>query len=249
MFVFAMSALGLFALYRVITEYWPWLLAGVGVAGFVFVVVPTIAHNMPAPAVARGSGWFFAGLTATLLTAYLLVSTGSWLAPVVFVLACLAIVLVVELVIPTVVFNLGEQSRRRRRPAPRRGPAQQPVAWLDAPRVPQQRPPAPLQPVEVADDLDALGWDTWAAVTPLTVIDEQDDPGNPGETIVLYAIPAHLYGTESRVVCVTDASPSRDGVKHRYGLPVPSHFVDAVEAVASTWGVTRAAYSGLVKGT
>ena len=69
------------------------------------------------------------------------------------------------------------------------------------------------------------------------------DPGNPGHDLFLYDIPPDLWGSDVKLLLCTNGSPERDGTRRRYGLTVPAHIHDPLEAAAWTAGLTRDQYA------
>jgi hypothetical protein len=97
--------------------------------------------------------------------------------------------------------------------------------------------------------IDQLGWDQFINLAALKLVDEQDDPGNPGCTIALYDVPAKVYDEPVRVILVTNASPERDGTRRRFGITVPANIDDAVAAAAWTFQLSRDTYADLARAT
>ena len=75
------------------------------------------------------------------------------------------------------------------------------------------------------------------------------DPGNPGQHLVLYHVPERLWGSRIRLLMCTNGTPERDGSRRRYGLTVPAHISDPVEAAAWTAGLGKHEYAGMVRRT
>ena len=97
--------------------------------------------------------------------------------------------------------------------------------------------------------IEAYGWDRFVADAQLKLVDTADDPGNPGQTISLFDVPAQLWGDEVRVLLVTNGSTERDGTRRRYGLTTPADVPDAVSAAAWTYDLPRAVYAGMSRRT
>lgn len=97
--------------------------------------------------------------------------------------------------------------------------------------------------------IERLGWDRFVAEAGLFLVDGPvPDPGNPGNTLTLYAVPP-AYGTGEMLLLCTNASPDRDGTVRRFGLHVPAGFDDAVAAAAWTFDLDRRTYGGLERAT
>lgn len=101
---------------------------------------------------------------------------------------------------------------------------------------------APGQPAgkDLSDEIRDTGWDAFAAATTMRLIDQQPDRGGTGTDVTLYELTSGPW-TGERVVQVTDAS-TEDGLHRRIGIPVGRTYTDAIEAVASTFGLTADEY-------
>jgi len=107
--------------------------------------------------------------------------------------------------------------------------------------------------------IESLGWDRFiaeAGLVPVTADHGKDvtatcvpDPGNPGQHLVLYDVPERLWGSRIRLLMCTNGTPERDGSRRRYGLTVPAHISDPVEAAAWTAGLGKHEYAGMVRRT
>jgi hypothetical protein len=99
--------------------------------------------------------------------------------------------------------------------------------------------------------VERMGWDRFAAAARLRQVGpDRPDPGNPGQLLRLYDLPAGLAPDRpARLLVVTNASPDRDGTRRTFGLPVPPDVPDALSAAALTFGVSRAEYAGLDRAT
>jgi hypothetical protein len=107
--------------------------------------------------------------------------------------------------------------------------------------------------------IESLGWDRFIAearLVPVSPGDSRDlaaayvpDPGNPGQHLVLYDIPERLWGSRIRLLMCTNGTPERDGTRRRYGLTVPAHISDPVEAAAWTAGLGKDEYARMVRRT
>ena len=107
--------------------------------------------------------------------------------------------------------------------------------------------------------IESLGWDRFiaeAGLVPVTGDDSKDlaaarvpDPGNPGQHLVLYDVPERLWGGRIRLLMCTNGTPERDGTRRRYGLKVPAHLSDPVEAAAWTAGLGKDEYARMVRRT
>ncbi len=92
--------------------------------------------------------------------------------------------------------------------------------------------------------IESLGWEKFTG----QLLAEQrpavaPDPGNPGQDLFLYEVPERLWGTRVKLLLCTNGSAERDGARRRYGLTVPVHIKDPVEAAAWTAGLTKSEYA------
>jgi hypothetical protein len=107
--------------------------------------------------------------------------------------------------------------------------------------------------------IESLGWDRFiaeAGLVPVTAGHSKNlaaahvaDPGNPGQHLVLYDVPERLWGSRIRLLMCTNGTPERDGTRRRYGLKVPAHVSDPVEAAAWTAGLGKDEYARMVRRT
>jgi hypothetical protein len=107
--------------------------------------------------------------------------------------------------------------------------------------------------------IESLGWDRFiaeAGLVPVTAghgknlaAGQVADPGNPGQHLVLYDVPERLWGSRIRLLMCTNGTPERDGTRRRYGLKVPAHVSDPVEAAAWTAGLGKDEYARMVRRT
>jgi hypothetical protein len=107
--------------------------------------------------------------------------------------------------------------------------------------------------------IESLGWDQFiaeAGLVPVTAGASANlaaapvpDPGNPGQHLVLYDVPERLWGGRIRLLMCTNGTPERDGIRRRYGLKVPAHISDPVEAAAWTAGLGKDEYARMVRRT
>jgi hypothetical protein len=98
--------------------------------------------------------------------------------------------------------------------------------------------------------VERLGWDRFIDDAELLLVDESDDPGNPGRRIALYDLgDRRVFEEPVRVLLCTNGSPERDGTVRRFGLTTPATCNTALEAAAWTYGLEPAAYAGLERRT
>ena len=107
--------------------------------------------------------------------------------------------------------------------------------------------------------IESLGWDRFiaeAGLVPVTAGHSKNlaaahvpDPGNPGQHLALYDVPERLWGSRIRLLMCTNGTPERDGTRRRYGLKVPAHVSDPVEAAAWTAGLGKDEYARMVRRT
>jgi hypothetical protein len=91
--------------------------------------------------------------------------------------------------------------------------------------------------------IEKAGWDTFEA--QMTVVDSCDDPGNPGQQLVLADPPSQPYGddVEVRVLLCTNGTVERDGTRRRFGLTVPAELDTALAAAAWTYELSPELYA------
>ncbi len=97
--------------------------------------------------------------------------------------------------------------------------------------------------------IERLGWPQFIADSGMTRVGEPaPDPGNEPHLLELYDLPERLAGTfdqPARVLLCTNGSCEFDGSRHRFGLIVPAHHDDPIEAAADLYGWPSAAYRTL----
>ena len=96
--------------------------------------------------------------------------------------------------------------------------------------------------------IERIGWDSYLEQAGLRLVDTDDDPGNPGCSLQLFATPAG-WGDEGRILLAVNGSRERDGERRRYGLHVPGAFSSAVDAAGWTYGLAGADYGRLLRRT
>nr|WP_128645700.1 hypothetical protein [Rhodococcus sp. BS-15] len=96
--------------------------------------------------------------------------------------------------------------------------------------------------------IERIGWDSYLEQAGLRLVDTDDDPGNPGCSLQLFATPAG-WGDEGRILLAVNGSRERDGERRRYGLRVPGAFSSAVDAAGWTYGLAGADYGRLIRRT
>jgi hypothetical protein len=101
---------------------------------------------------------------------------------------------------------------------------------------------------------DRYGWDRLAEEGRWHLIDSCPDPGNPGQTLRLWDLPAGLNaptgnpgdGTVRLLTCV-NGTVDRDGTRRQFGLTVPGDAPDALTAAAGTYRMSRDDYALLAR--
>ncbi len=99
--------------------------------------------------------------------------------------------------------------------------------------------------------IEHMGWDRFIAEAGLTRIGPTAaDPGNPGYHLALYEVPEAedgepLFEEPVNVLLAVNGSVERDGTRRQFGLTVPSHILDPIEAAAWTYGITSHEYRQL----
>ncbi|CCQ14511.1 putative uncharacterized protein [Rhodococcus sp. AW25M09] len=96
--------------------------------------------------------------------------------------------------------------------------------------------------------IERIGWDTYLDRAGLSLVDNDDDPGNPGCTLQLFATPAG-WGSEERILLAVNGSRERDGRRRRYGLRVPGDISSALDAAGWTYGLNGTDYAQLLRRT
>jgi hypothetical protein len=98
--------------------------------------------------------------------------------------------------------------------------------------------------------IERLGWDAYLRDGGLTLAASCPDPGNPGAALELYDdIPDEGRGAPGRILVVTNGTPEPDGRRRRYGISVPGHLDNPVDAAAWTYGLTGELYATLTRRT
>lgn len=96
--------------------------------------------------------------------------------------------------------------------------------------------------------IERIGWDTYLDRAGLHLVDTDDDPGNPGCTLQLFATPAS-WGSEGRILLAVNGSRERDGRRRRYGLRIPGDLSSALDAAGWTYGLSGTDYAQLLRRT
>lgn len=95
--------------------------------------------------------------------------------------------------------------------------------------------------------IESYGWDRFAReLEEKGSIDapaRAADPGNPGQELFLYPVPAEFWGSDVKLLLATNGSTERDGTRRRYGLTVPARIKDPLEAAAWTYGLSGDEYA------
>lgn len=96
--------------------------------------------------------------------------------------------------------------------------------------------------------IEKLGWDEFER--HLIAVASAPDPGNPGQLLTLYDVPAGLrdnYRGAVRLLLCSNGTPEPDGAGRRFGLTVPPHHTDPVAAAAESYGWSREEYASLAR--
>jgi hypothetical protein len=97
--------------------------------------------------------------------------------------------------------------------------------------------------------IERVGWDVLESQLgePVAVA---ADPANWPHELKLYDLPDDLFEEPVRLVCMTNASPDKDGTRtRRYGETVPAGIADPVAAQAWAWDVDPSVYRQLQRAT
>lgn len=97
--------------------------------------------------------------------------------------------------------------------------------------------------------IERLGWDSYIEQAGLTLVSSAADPGNPGAELRLYHVPSEHWGFDTRVVLVVNGSQERDGTRRRYGINVPGHIDNPLDAVGWSYGLDGSQYAQLLRRT
>ncbi len=97
--------------------------------------------------------------------------------------------------------------------------------------------------------IERIGWDRYVDQAGLKLLGTADDPGNPGFRLGLYDVPADTWGRPGRLLLTVNGSVEPDGRRRRYGLGVPAHIDDPLDAAGWTYGVSGQQYARLVRRT
>jgi len=91
------------------------------------------------------------------------------------------------------------------------------------------------------------GWPAFVDAAKLKLLDECPDPGNAPHTVRLYALPAALGS--HKLIIVHNATIERNGDRRLYGITVSAECKTALEAAASTFGLSAKEYAELERAT
>jgi len=97
--------------------------------------------------------------------------------------------------------------------------------------------------------IERMGWDRFVADSGLTLSDEADDPGNPGQVLRLFDVPRTVLDLPVRVLVCANATRERDGSRHTFGLTVPTDCRTAIAAAAWSFGLAETQYKTLARAT
>lgn len=92
--------------------------------------------------------------------------------------------------------------------------------------------------------IERLGWAAYIEQAGLRLVSSAPDPGNPGFELRLYDMRRN-----TRVLLAVNGSVERDGHRRQYGLTVPGHLDDPIDAAGWTYGLSAAQYSLLQRRT
>ncbi|WP_245555777.1 DUF6745 domain-containing protein [Gordonia soli] len=96
--------------------------------------------------------------------------------------------------------------------------------------------------------IERIGWDTYLDQAGLSMVDQADDPGNPGSVLQLYTTPRG-WRTNAKILLAVNGSRERDGRRRRYGLQIPGWVPTALDAAGWTYGIAGSDYAQLVRRT
>lgn len=93
--------------------------------------------------------------------------------------------------------------------------------------------------------IEVRGWDWFVREAKLEILDQADDPGNPGQVLNLYTVPDRIFEEPVMLLICTNATVERDGTRRVYGIMVPDEINKAVDAAAWSFGVPVEVYTSL----
>lgn len=97
--------------------------------------------------------------------------------------------------------------------------------------------------------IESYGWERYIQDSGLTLLDECDDPGNPGRKLSLYNVPRQTWGADVKVLLCVNGSPRADGEYPRFGLLIPAdrnlNINTALAAAAWGYGMDPERYGKL----
>lgn len=97
--------------------------------------------------------------------------------------------------------------------------------------------------------IEHIGWAAFIDGASLRVVSQSADPGNRDSALRLYDLPSDVWGVHTRLLLAVNGSFERDGTRRRYGLLVPSHFDNPIDAAGWTYGLSGAQYAQLQRRT
>lgn len=97
--------------------------------------------------------------------------------------------------------------------------------------------------------IEIIGWERFIDQANFTLVDECEDPGNPGNMLSLYDAGSRIFDEPVRVLLCTNGSPERDGTRRRFGLTVPSTVNTAMGAAAWGYDLTEEQYASVQRRT
>jgi hypothetical protein len=99
--------------------------------------------------------------------------------------------------------------------------------------------------------VERIGWNKYLDALGVQPIDVCADPGNPGQMLRLFDLPAEaqMYAEPVRLLVMTNASRDRDGSTRTFAETIPASIGTAVEASAWQFGVDPGLYLSLVRAT
>jgi len=97
--------------------------------------------------------------------------------------------------------------------------------------------------------IESMGWPEFVHAAGLELVDEADDPGNPGQRIGLYDVPEQVWGDRVRVLLCVNGTVERGGIRRRFGLTVPADTKTALAAAGWGYGLTGEQYATAARRT
>lgn len=99
--------------------------------------------------------------------------------------------------------------------------------------------------------IESYGWDRYLCDLNVAPVSSEPDPGNPGQTLTLYELPAdaQVYPERVRLLVMHNGSIDRGGHRRSYGETVPAACQTAIAAAAWQFDCDPTIYRQLQRAT